>query len=132
MQLAFNGTFAGTLLGQHLAKHITFVERQATQLVGKQGDLFLEDQETKCFLCDLMRIIIEVFDMVWAFLCVHVFIMHICRQGTRSIDGCDSRHINNITRLRSHTELLSALLCELEYPSPLTSMEDVFIYLFIV
>ena len=100
--------------------------------MGKQCDLLLKDQESECLLCYVMGVVVQVLNVVWAFFCFYILIVHVCRQWAGPIDRCDSRHINDVAGFCSDTELLCALLRELEDPSPFAGVKDILIYLLII
>ena len=58
--------------------------------------------------------------------------MNICGQRTGTIDGGDSRDINDVVRLYSLCEVLSPILSELESPYKVTLVENILVNLLVI
>ena len=100
--------------------------------MSKQRNLFLENQEPKCLVCFLLDNVVYMFDVAGIILGLHILLMNIGRQGTRSIDRSNCSKIDQTFRLGSLTEVLSSRLCELENACPVSLLENVLIYLLII
>ena len=91
------------------------------------GDLFLKDQETKCFFGDLLYLGCKILDVLWAFLCINVILVDICRQRTGAVDGSNSRDINDVVGLYALGKVLSTIFGELESANEVALVENIFI-----
>jgi hypothetical protein len=92
------------------------------------GDLFLKDQETKCFFSDLLHLGCKILDVLWAFLRINVILVNICRQRTGTINGSNSRDINDVVWLYTLGKVLGTRLGELECAYEVALVENIFIY----
>ena len=124
---------ACALLGQDLAKKVAFIKTDVlSKAMSHRSNLLLEDKISISLFCDVLVLLVDILDILRIILRLNIINVDICRERTRTIDGGNSRQVNQVLWFGFNTEALSTSLCKLEHSCPLSFVENVFIYLLVV
>ncbi len=126
-------SLACSLLGQYLTNDIAVVKWNIlTKLMRQGSNLLLENKEAIGFLSYFLSHRVDIFHIIWVVFGCNIVTIYLGAKRTRAKDRCNSSDIHNAIRLRSNAKLLSPWLSKLKYSSPLSLMENTFVYLRIV
>ena len=91
----------------------------------------MEDKKAISFFGNVLHTLVKILNISRVFFSLHILLVHISTEWTRTVDTGDSGDINDVLGLRLLTKVLRSVLCELEDTCPLALVKDILVDLLV-